>query len=54
MQPPLFDPQADDARWKDASQATVDQWYADATAAGFDGKALHEQALALVDKHAVA
>ena len=42
---------AETARWKDASQATVDQWYADATAAGFDGKALHEQALALVEKH---
>jgi TRAP-type C4-dicarboxylate transport system substrate-binding protein len=39
---------AETARWKEASQATVDQWYADATAAGFDGKALHEQALALV------
>jgi TRAP-type C4-dicarboxylate transport system substrate-binding protein len=39
---------AETARWNEASQATVDQWYADATAAGFDGKALHEQALALV------
>jgi TRAP-type C4-dicarboxylate transport system substrate-binding protein len=42
---------AETARWKEASQPTVDQWYADATAAGFDGKALHEQALALVEKH---
>jgi TRAP-type C4-dicarboxylate transport system substrate-binding protein len=44
--------EAETARWKAASQATVDQWYADATAAGFDGKALHEQALALVDQNA--
>jgi TRAP-type C4-dicarboxylate transport system substrate-binding protein len=42
---------AETARWKEASQATIDQWYTDATAAGFDGKALHDQALALVEKH---
>ena len=40
--------EAETQRWKDASQATVDKWYADATAAGFDGKALHEAAKALV------
>jgi uncharacterized protein (UPF0335 family) len=40
--------EAETQRWKDASQATVDKWYADATAAGFDGKALHEAAHALV------
>jgi TRAP-type C4-dicarboxylate transport system substrate-binding protein len=39
---------AETQRWKDASQATIDKWYADATAAGFDGKALHEAAKALV------
>ena len=39
------------ARWQEASRPTIDQWYADSTAAGFDGKALHEQALALVEKH---
>lgn len=43
--------EAETQRWKDASQATIDKWYADAEAAGFDGKALHEQALALVEKH---
>ena len=36
-------------RWKDASQATVQWWYD--TSSGFDGKALHEKALALVDKY---
>jgi TRAP-type C4-dicarboxylate transport system substrate-binding protein len=40
--------EAETQRWKDASQATVDKWYADATAAGFDGKALHEAAQGLV------
>ncbi len=43
--------EAETQRWKDASQATIDQWYADATAAGFDGKALHEAAAALVETH---
>jgi TRAP-type C4-dicarboxylate transport system substrate-binding protein len=41
--------EAETQRWMDASQATVDQWYADSTAAGFDGKALHDAAKALVD-----
>jgi TRAP-type C4-dicarboxylate transport system substrate-binding protein len=41
--------EAETQRWKDASQATIDQWYTDATAAGFDGKALHDAAKALVD-----
>jgi TRAP-type C4-dicarboxylate transport system substrate-binding protein len=40
--------EAETQRWKDAAQATIDKWYADATAAGFDGKALHEAAQALV------
>src|SRR5688572_3320405 len=40
--------EAETQRWKDASQATVDKWYADATAAGFDGEALHEAAKALI------
>jgi TRAP-type C4-dicarboxylate transport system substrate-binding protein len=43
--------EAETQRWKEASQATIDQWYADATAAGFDGKALHEAAAALVETH---
>jgi TRAP-type C4-dicarboxylate transport system substrate-binding protein len=41
--------EAETQRWKDASQATVDKWYEDAKAAGFDGKALHDAARALVD-----
>jgi TRAP-type C4-dicarboxylate transport system substrate-binding protein len=44
--------EAETQRWKDASQATVDQWYADMQALGVDGKALHERALALVDENA--
>lgn len=40
--------EAETQRWKDAAQPTIDKWYADATAAGFDGKALHEAAQALV------
>jgi TRAP-type C4-dicarboxylate transport system substrate-binding protein len=39
--------EAETQRWKDAAQATVDKFYADATAAGFDGKALHDAAKAL-------
>ena len=40
---------AETARWKEASQPTIDQWYADSGAAGFDGTALHEAAQALVE-----
>jgi TRAP-type C4-dicarboxylate transport system substrate-binding protein len=40
--------EAETQRWKEASQATVDAWYEKASAAGFDGKALHEAAKALV------
>jgi TRAP-type C4-dicarboxylate transport system substrate-binding protein len=40
--------EAETQRWKEASQATVDNWYT--TASGFDGKALHDAAKALVDK----
>jgi TRAP-type C4-dicarboxylate transport system substrate-binding protein len=40
--------EAETQRWKDASQATIDAWYEKAGAAGFDGKALHEAAKALV------
>ncbi len=46
--------EAETQRWKDAAQPTIDKFYADAQAAGFDGKALHEQALALVEKHSGA
>jgi TRAP-type C4-dicarboxylate transport system substrate-binding protein len=41
--------EAETQRWKEASRATVDQWYADSTAAGFDGAALHQAAMALVE-----
>ncbi len=40
--------EAETQRWKDAAQPTIDKFYADAAAAGFDGKALHEAAKALV------
>jgi hypothetical protein len=46
--------EAETARWREAAQPTIDQWYTDMQAAGLDGEALHEQALALVDKHAAA
>jgi len=39
---------AETARWKEAAQATIDQWFADAEAAGIDGRALYEAAQALV------
>lgn len=41
--------EAETARWKEASRATIDQWYADSERAGFDGKALHETAQALIE-----
>ena len=44
--------EAETARWKDAAQATIDNWYAEMQAAGIDGKALHEAALALVASNA--
>lgn len=40
--------EAETARWKAAAQPTIDQWFADMEAAGVDGKALYEQAVALV------
>jgi len=42
---------AETARWKEAAQPTIDQWYADMEGAGIDGKALHEAAMALVEQH---
>ncbi len=41
--------EAETARWKEAAQPTIDQWYADMDAAGIDGRALHEAAAALVE-----
>jgi TRAP-type C4-dicarboxylate transport system substrate-binding protein len=46
--------EAETARWRAAVQPTIEQWYAENAARGVDGKALHEQAMALVDKHAAA
>lgn len=43
--------EAETGRWREAAQPTIDQWYADMDAAGVDGKALHEAAMALVEKH---
>jgi TRAP-type C4-dicarboxylate transport system substrate-binding protein len=43
--------EAETARWKEASQPTIDQWYADMQAAGVDGQALHKAAMDLVAKH---
>ena len=40
--------EAETARWKAAAQPTIDQWFADMEAAGVDGKALYDQAVALV------
>ena len=40
--------EAETARWQQAAQPTIDQWFTDMEAAGIDGKALHEQAVALV------
>jgi TRAP-type C4-dicarboxylate transport system substrate-binding protein len=40
--------EAETQRWKEVAQATIDNWYEKAGAAGFDGKALHEAAKALV------
>jgi TRAP-type C4-dicarboxylate transport system substrate-binding protein len=42
---------AETERWKEASEATVEWWYGEAASGGFDGKALHEKAMALVDKN---
>lgn len=44
--------EAETQRWQDLVQPTTDKWYTDCTALGFDGKALHESAKALVDKQA--
>ena len=41
--------EAETARCKEILQATIEQWYADSKAAGLDGQALHEQAMALIE-----
>jgi TRAP-type transport system periplasmic protein len=44
--------EAETERWKEVASATIDQWFADMTAAGIDGEALYQQATELVAKHA--
>ena len=39
------------ARWKEVANATIEQWFADMEAAGIDGRALYDEAVALVNKH---
>ena len=39
------------APWKAGAQGTIDQWIADSAKAGFDGKALVDEARALIAKH---
>ncbi|MGP1396315.1 MAG: TRAP transporter substrate-binding protein [Inquilinaceae bacterium] len=46
--------EAETQRWRDAAQVTIDNWIADAETQGFDGRALYDQALALVEKHSGA
>ena len=40
--------EAETARWQEAAQPTIDQWFADMEAAGIDGKALYEAAKAAI------
>jgi TRAP-type C4-dicarboxylate transport system substrate-binding protein len=42
---------AEIARWKVATQPVIDQWIADTTARGLDGRALYEEAKALVARY---
>ena len=43
---------AETARWRAAAQVTIDDWFAEAEAAGFDGRALHARAVELVEEEA--
>lgn len=45
--------EAETARWKEAAQPTIDQWFADMQAAGTDGKALYDAAKAAIDAEGV-
>jgi TRAP-type transport system periplasmic protein len=38
------------ARWQAAAQTTIDKWFAEADASGFDGEALYRRAVELVDE----
>lgn len=39
------------AAWRAASQPTIDDWIAEATAAGLDGQGIYDDAVALIAKH---
>ncbi|PJI92325.1 TRAP-type C4-dicarboxylate transport system substrate-binding protein [Yoonia maricola] len=39
------------AAWRAASQPTIDNWIAEATAAGLDGQGIYDDAVALIAKH---
>ena len=39
------------AAWREASQTTIDNWIAEATAAGLDGQGIYDDATALIAKH---
>ncbi|GGA54031.1 TRAP transporter substrate-binding protein [Pelagibacterium lentulum] len=41
---------AETVRWQEAAQVTIENWYAEAQAAGFDGHALHQRAIELVEQ----
>jgi TRAP-type C4-dicarboxylate transport system substrate-binding protein len=43
--------EAETQRWKDAAEPLIDQWETEMTAKGADGKALVEEARALIEKH---
>lgn len=44
--------EAETARWQEAAQPTIDQWFTEMEGKGVDGRALYEEAVALVEKHA--
>ena len=46
--------EAETARWVEAAQPTIEQWYAAREATGVDGRALHERAKALIAEAAGA
>jgi TRAP-type C4-dicarboxylate transport system substrate-binding protein len=47
-------PKAELERWKQAGQPVIDQWIADVSAKGADGKALFATARGLIAKHSAA
>ena len=42
------------AAWRTASQPTIDNWIAEATANGLDGQGIYDDAVALIAKHSAA